>query len=249
LVKYRAAQSSGKPIEGVSNMIQDLIFVVDKEPDLAEAHNMLAVARLQGGGLHAATDSIKIAIQLSPRSEQYLLNLAQIDLAGKKWEEATPLLERLKDSANPQIAQTARKNLEDLPTLKKYGVLPQQSESTPTTPSPASAASGAPRTLTEPEGEDGSSPSEATRAEPAPDRRKSQYVRGKLVKVDCSQSPVAILTVRTNSRTLRLRTDDYKSLLLVGADDFSCDWSDRAVIANYKAGGKTDGDLVSVEVQ
>ena len=112
-------------------MIQDLIFVVDKEPDLAEAHNMLAVARLQGGGVHAATDSIKVAIQLSPRSEQYLLNLAQIDLAGKKWDEATPLLERLKDSSNPQIAQTARKSLEDLPTLKKYGVLPQQSASHP----------------------------------------------------------------------------------------------------------------------
>ena len=69
------------------------------------------------------------------------------------------------------------------------------------------------------------------------------------MKVDCSQNPAAILTVRTNSRTLRLRTDNYKSLLLVGADEFSCDWTDRAVIANYKAGGKADGDLVSVEVQ
>ena len=48
---------------------------------------------------------------------------------------------------------------------------------------------------------------------------------------------------------MRLRTDDYKSLLLVGAGDFSCGWTDRAVIANYKAGGKADGDLVSVEVQ
>ena len=69
------------------------------------------------------------------------------------------------------------------------------------------------------------------------------------MKVDCSQTPAAILTIRTNSRTLRLRTGDYKSLLLVGADEFSCAWTDRAVIANYKAGGKTDGDLVSVEVQ
>jgi len=59
----------------------------------------------------------------------------------------------------------------------------------------------------------------------------------------------AILTVRTNSRVMRLRTDNYKSLLLVGADEFSCDWTDRAVVANFKAGGKADGDLVSVEVQ
>ena len=110
-------------------MIQDLVFVVDKEPDFAEAHNMLALARLQGGGVHSAAESIKVAIQLSPRSEQYLLNLAQIDLAGKKWDDATALLERLKDSSDPQIAQTARKNLDDLPTLKKYGVLPEQNAS------------------------------------------------------------------------------------------------------------------------
>ena len=110
-------------------MIQDLVFVVDKEPDFAEAHNMLALARLQGGGVHSAAEAIKVAIPLSPRSEQYLLNLAQIDLAGKKWDDATSLLERLKDSSDPKIAQTARKNLDDLPTLKKYGILPEQNAS------------------------------------------------------------------------------------------------------------------------
>jgi tetratricopeptide (TPR) repeat protein len=245
LVKFRAAQLGQKPIDGVSNMIQDLVFVVDKEPDLAEAYNMLALARLQGGGVHSATEAIKVAIQLSPRSDQYLLNLAQINLAGKKWDDATALLERLKDSSNPQIAQTARKNLEDLPTLKKYGVLPQQNAAQPQT-GPATPV----QSVAEHDGEDANpGQAEAAPAEPMPDRRKVQFVRGKLLKVDCSQNPAAILTVRTNARTIRLRTDNYKSLLLVGADEFSCDWTDRAVVANYKAGGKMDGDLVSVEVQ
>lgn len=245
LVKFRASQSSGKPIEGVSNMIQDLIFVVDKETDFAEAYHMLALARLQGGGVHSAAESIKIAIQLSPRSEQYLLDLAQINLAGKKWDDATALLERLKDSTNPKIAQTARKSLEDLPTLKKYGVLPQSASATP-----QAGATSPPETLTDPEGsEENSGQGGAAAAEPAIDRRKVQFVRGRLTKVDCSQGPAAILSVRTKSRTLKLRTVDYKSLLLVGADEFSCEWTDRAVIANYKAGGKADGDLVSIEVQ
>jgi tetratricopeptide (TPR) repeat protein len=241
LVKFRAAQLSGKPLEGVSNMIQDLVFVVDKEPDMAEAHNMLALARLQGGGVHSATEAIKVAIQLSPRNEQYLLNLAQIDLAGKKWDDATSLLDRLKDSSDPKIAQTSRKSLEDLPSLKKYGVLPQQNAS------PAQTAS---QTLPEHEGDEASSgQGDAPPSEPAPDRRKVQFVKGKLLKVDCRQPPAAILTVRINSRIMRLRTDDYKALLLVGADEFSCEWTDRGVVANYKAGGKADGDLVSVEVQ
>ena len=242
LIKFRASQVNRKPIQGVSNMIQDLVYVVDKEPDFAEAHNMLALARLQGGGVHSATGSITIAIQLSPRNEQYLLNLVQIDLAGKKWDDATALLNRLQDSSNPQIAQTARKNLADLPTLKKYGVLPQDSAS--------QADPNAPPTAAESDEEDANSgKTEAAPAEPVPDRRKVQFVRGKLLKVDCTRSPVAILTIRTGARTLRLRTDDYKSLLLVGADEFSCAWADQGVIANYKAGGKADGDLVSVEIQ
>ena len=98
LVKFQAAQFGRTTIRGVSNLIQDLLAVIDWDLDFAEAYNMLAMGRLDGGGVHAATDTIKMAIQLNPRSQQYLLNLAQIELAGKKWDDATaPLLERLKD--------------------------------------------------------------------------------------------------------------------------------------------------------
>ena len=74
-------------------------------------------------------------------------------------------------------------------------------------------------------------------------------MKGKLVSVDCSQTPVAVLTVVSTKKTLKLRTENYKSLLLIGADDFSCSWKDRPVAVNYKAGGKADGDMVSLEVQ
>ncbi len=248
LVKFQAAQSNRNPIRGVSNMVQDLIAVVDWNPDFAEAHNMLAMARLAGGGVHAATDSIRVAIQLSPRNQQYLLNLAQIDLAGKKWDDATALLDRLKNSLDPKIAQAARKSLQDLPTLKKYGVLPQQSTSSQ--PPAATNPKPVPESSAGKGDEDSSSDQTApTATEPVPDRRKVQFLRGKLTSVDCSQSPTAILTVRSGARTFKLRTDNYKSLLMVGADEFSCEWTDRPVVVNYKAGGKADGDLVSVEVQ
>ena len=48
---------------------------------------------------------------------------------------------------------------------------------------------------------------------------------------------------------MKLRTDNYKTLLLVGGDQFSCDWQGISVLVNYKAGGKTDGDLVSLELR
>lgn len=250
LVKIRAAQSSREPIQGVSNMVQDLLAVLDLSPDFAEAHNMLAMARLQGGGVHAARDAMRVAIQLSPRNEQYLLNSAQIELAGKQWDDATALLNRLKSSFNPQIAQAAQKSLNDLPTLKKYGVVPQESPSAQLTAAASSVpAKAQPATSASASEDETASDQAQAPAEPQIDKRKVQYLRGKLIKVDCSQAPAAVLTVRTASRTVKLRTENYKSLLLVGADEFSCEWTDRPVVVNYKAGGKSDGDLVTVEVQ
>ena len=62
------------------------------------------------------------------------------------------------------------------------------------------------------------------------------------------EAPTAILTVHSDKRTLKLRTADYKSLLLIGADDFSCEWRDRPITANFKSSG-SGGDLVSLEMR
>ena len=278
LVRLRAAQSAGGSTQGLPNMMQDLRLVLDWDPEFAEARNMLAMAQLEGGGVHAAMDSMRPALQLAPRNQSYLLNMAQIYLAGKNWDAATALLERLKSSPDSQVAKSAAEQLQGLPMLKKYGVLPQR-ETTPqpppaaTAPSPASPSSSppssipssassaatatkpaAPQPKTEkpnPESEDEASVDhpEQPPSPPQPDKRAIQFVKGKLVAVDCSQPPSAILTVAAGARLMKLRTENYKSLMLIGADDFSCDWKSRPVAVNYRAGGKADGDLVSVEVQ
>lgn len=230
----------GRSFPGLANMIQDLRVVLDWSPDLAEGYNMLALARLEGGGVNSALESMRAAIRLSPRNTEYLLGLAQIYIAGKKWDDATALLERLKSDPNLKVAQQARQNLHDLPTIRKYGVQPQQN---------------APETkVTYAQSDDSrDDEQETTRVTQAPashpDNRKVQFLKGKLVRVDCANDPVAIITVTSGSKTLKLRTDNYKSLLVIGADGFSCAWSGRPVAANYKSGGKADGDLVSLEVQ
>jgi tetratricopeptide (TPR) repeat protein len=236
LLLYHAGQSNGR-LQGLPNLMQDLQIVVDWDPDFAEAYNMLAMARLEGGGAHSAMAAIQSAIQLDPRSETYLLNLASIDIAAKQWDAATGLLEHLRASENPQIAHTAQKDLHDLPTLKKYGLLPQ-SETSPAQPDSSSDDT-----------EGAASHSQPPAPETQPDKRPMQFLKAKLVSVDCSQSPAAVLTVRAGTSTLKLRTENYKSLTLVGADEFSCEWKNRAVAVNYKAGGKGGGDLVSLEVQ
>jgi tetratricopeptide (TPR) repeat protein len=227
---------------GLANIMQNLRAVLDWNPDFAEAYNRLAMAQLEGGGVHAAFDTMGYAIRLNPRNQTYRLNLAHIDLAGKQWDEASALLGRHKDSRDAQIAATARQDLEDLPTLKKYGIRPQREAAATPAPKPASSSD---------EDEESAGEQERTPApaETTPDRRKVQFLRGRLISVDCSQAPVAVLRVAAGTRTMKLRTDNYKTLLLVGDDQFSCAWQGISVLVNYKAGGKTDGDLVSLELR
>jgi tetratricopeptide (TPR) repeat protein len=254
LSKYRAAQSSGQLFHGLSNMMQDLQKVLDWNPDFAEAYSMLAMARVEGGGINSAMASMRAATLLSPRSEEYQLNMGLIYMQGKNWDAATALLERLKTSADPQIAQAAKKSLQDLPFLKKYGFMPQQPPSpqpttapppTPTPPRPASqpVATSTPAVTSD---EDEQVPQQQG---PVPDKRQILFIKGKLVGVDCAAAPTAVLTITAGKRTLKLRTENYKTLLLIGVDQFSCAWTNLPVAVNYKVGGKVDGDLVSLEVQ
>jgi tetratricopeptide (TPR) repeat protein len=248
LGKYRQREGTGESFRGLANMIQDLRAVLDWDPDFAEAYNLLAMARLEGGGIRSAIEAIKTAMQLSPRNQTYTLNMARVYMAGKQWDDATALLENLKTSQNPQIAQAAKKNLEDMPTLRKYGLLPQPEAASAPPKRPDEAKHRKQETADT--GEERSSEHEL-RGPPATqiDKRKVQFLKGKLVSVDCAQEPIAVLTVVTGRKTLKLRSEDYKSITLIGADEFSCDWRDRSVAINYRAGGKADGDLVSLEIQ
>src|SRR5207248_305366 len=55
------------------------------------------------------------------------------------------------------------------------------------------------------------------------DKRPIKFLKAKLLSVDCSQAPSAILLVSKGAATLKLRTPDYKSLIVMGDDKFSCD--------------------------
>jgi hypothetical protein len=166
-----------------------------------------------------------------------------------------PMLKKYGTLAQPQQTASASS-----PSPSTSPASPASSSPTPRSaaapstaaPSATSRKPAAPQTKTEQSPE----PDEVTvdRADeppvPAqPDKRAIQFLKGKLVAVDCSQAPSAILTVSAGAKVLKLRTPDYKSLTLIGADNFSCDWKGRTVAVNYRAGGKADGDLVSIEVQ
>ena len=266
VAKFQGAESSGREMRGLANMMQDLHVVLDWDHEFAEAYHLLALAQIESGGLRAASESIHAAIERAPRKPGYLLDLVRIDEDGKNWEAATALLERLSASSDPEIANAAQKQLHDLPYIKKYGVPPLSAGASPPSGNATATVAGessspAPAKRNSPPGASGgrspSSPAQSEEANdetslpiPGPqiDRRPIQYQKGTLVSVDCSRAPAAIVTVSIGGKAVKLRTADYKGLMLIGADSFSCDWANRSVSVNYRPGGQADGDLVSLEV-
>jgi tetratricopeptide (TPR) repeat protein len=245
VLKYRIAQAGHTDIQGLPNMMLDLKGVLDWYPEFADAYDLLAVARNAGGGPAAALQAERSAISLNPRDERYAFHLAQIYVAGKKWESANTLLDRLKASGNPQIASLARELLEQAATERQYGI-PVRAGGVA---QPALAPQKSPFDVLEEDAAKRAADENPTpSAEPA-DKRPTKFFKGRLVAVDCSHAPAAVLTVTGESATLKLRAPDYKSLLLIGANDFSCDWRDRQVTVNYKPVGAKNGDLVSLEMR
>jgi hypothetical protein len=76
-----------------------------------------------------------------------------------------------------------------------------------------------------------------------------QFLKGKIGSIDCSKAPEATVTVLSGMTTYKLHAVDYKSLLVIGEEQFSCDWTNRLASVNYRAAGTHDGDLVSIEVR
>lgn len=244
VLKYRMAAAKHTDMEGLPNMMQDLKAVLEWYPEFADAYDLLAQARIEGGGPTAAMQAERAAMNLSPRDERYMYHMAVIYIADKKWEAAQALLERLKVSDNTQIAALARDKLSQIGSERKYGLVgsaapPSQPKFTPQkTPFDVLEEDAAKRAAAE----------KTTQSNTA-DARPTKNFQGRLVAVDCTQPPSAIVTVTSEGVLLKLRAGDTKSLLLIGADDFSCTWRDRKVSVNYKPGGLADGDLVSLEVR
>jgi len=250
-LKYQKAQATRQEIQGLANMMQDLRSVADWYPELADAYNMLGMARVEGGGIDSALEAQRQAIALAPRNVEYQFNLGQIYVAGKKWDLAREVFTRLKAGPDRAAAAAAKQQLDDLETLQKYGVRPQRAGGS----APPAGAASTPSAGTSASAAAASSAEEDEDAAPKPAPPKPgttgpvQFLKGKLVGSDCSKPPEATVTILSGMVTYKMHAADYKSLLVIGEDQFSCEWKNRLVSVNYRAVGKSQGELVSIEVR
>lgn len=75
------------------------------------------------------------------------------------------------------------------------------------------------------------------------------FLLGKSSGVDCSVEPSAVLTIVSGSKTLNLKIADRSHLILIGADQFSCSWSNQKVAVNYRLRETGETDVISLEIQ
>jgi hypothetical protein len=209
------------------------------------------MARVEGGGINSALEAQRQAIALAPRNVEYQFNLGQIYVAGKKWDLAREVFTRLKAGPDRAAALAAKRQLDDLETLQKYGVRPQRAGESAATAGAArtpTAGAGAPAVAAGPAQEDEEADPAPKPAPVTPGKTGPvQFLKGKIVSSDCSKPPEATVTILSGMTTYKLHASDYQSLLVIGEDQFSCDWKNRLVSVNYRAVGKNAGELVSIE--
>ena len=179
------------------------------------------------------------AVELSPRNESYQINLANIYMTNRKVDDAITLLRSLANSENPGIANQASASLAQAEDFKERSKSFQ-----PRIESRSSEGMGAVHNS-------GSVPAGRVEGkievEEAP--RPVRFIKGKLAAVDCSAAPQALLSVVSGGRSLKLHINDSKHVVLLGADNFSCEWKNKSVALNYRERQDGDGDVVSLEIQ
>ena len=255
----------GHHVERSEEIKKELKTAIALDPTLADAYSLLGYTQAISGEPVDGIASLKKALELSPRNEHYMFNLASAYLANRKPDASIEILQKLSGSSDPQIAVFAKQSL-----AQAIDYEDRTKSSTKTVTKTVTGTSGnmplelKRRTAGGSESGTGSSASEASppdagaieAAATAPEAAQApptpppvHFLKGKLVAVDCSAAPQVVLTVASGKRSVQVHIRDRAHVVLIGADEFSCGWTNRNVAVNYRESGDGGGDVVSLEMQ
>jgi len=232
-----ARQSGFSSTADLPSITREIETSISLDPNFADSYDLLAFAQTTSGDPAKALETMAKAITLDPRNENYRFNLAKIYLANRQVEKARSVLQGLRNASTPGIAASAETALRNMQQMEEE----QQPGSNPTAltlvrrgdPEPArSSDTNTPSPTSEP----------ARWGAPI-------FIHGILKRVDCSTEPAAQLTVTSGSKTLNLKVADTTHVILMGADHFSCSWSNRKVAVNYRQNDSGETSVMSLELQ
>lgn len=239
--------------KGMSQENRDNLDVIQKElktaialePGYADAYNLLGMTLSRAGEQQDAIQALKKAIALSPRNPWYSGNLASAYLQAQDFDHAIPLLKELQNSSEHGIASMAAQQLQQVEAYRSainrgssqsgVGTAAQTIELR-AVPEDAAAAAASATNAPEKRATSGSS-------EPV------FFMKGILISVDCSNSPSATLNISSGGKKWMMLAPQSKKLVLMGAEEFSCSWTNRKVSVNYRKTGNDTGNLVSLELE
>ncbi|HTK95741.1 MAG TPA: tetratricopeptide repeat protein [Terriglobales bacterium] len=229
-------------------MKSNLVHALDLDPTYADAWSLLALVYQIDGKTQEAIDDMLKAIALAPRNDRNRFQLARLYASAKRWDEAQALLDYLKDSPDPEVAADvagATTQMQAAKTAPQHAARLDERARPSTYDNPKWQL---PESVRQRNEQEETKKEEELAHPPKPDPRPILFLKGTLVDASCAPSGNATLTVASGKKKLRLVSPDYKKIVVIGADSFSCDWKGRTVSINYRASSPTTGDLVSLEV-
>src|ERR1700692_4194482 len=212
------------------------------DPSFADSYALLAFAQSTAGDPGKGIVTMRKALKISPRNENYVFNLANLYLANHQLDHAVALLQSLRGTDNPELAARVSATLAEAEQFRQV----QQA---------GTGAPGAGMILVQREDSKGEAyPQSETKMTGNPAKAQTntgpaKFIRGTLTKVDCSESPSATLTLVSGAKTWKMNVADRNPLILIGADQFSCDWQKQKVALNYHETAEGEGNIFSLEIQ
>ena len=227
-----------------AGMRQHLEKAIALDPQYADAYHLLAFVHLTQREYDGCLTAEQRAVQLSPRNEDFRMGLGSCLIPMKRFDEAQQIYTDLSHSGSPRVASEAASMLEQIERMRAYEKEMVQVPTPPVPPAPTNVASNAvplpshsdtPNTV-------------ATTPPPTRAVHSVQFLKGKLVKVDCSQPPGAVLEVQAQNVVWHITAPDAAHALTIGADSLSCSWVNKAVSVNFYPGDGNTGKLLSLEL-
>jgi tetratricopeptide (TPR) repeat protein len=237
---------SSKNRDNLEAIRKELAAAIALEPNYPEAYNLLGMTLSYTGEKKDAIEILQKAVTLSPRNPWFKGNLANAYLQAQDLDHAIPLLKELQASNEPGIASMAAQQLHQVEAYSSAVNAGGGSSRSTGTP-------GQPIALNAVQDEEGNSPdssSSSTEVRTLPTSNDPVlFMKGVLVSVDCSAAPAATLTISSGGKKWKMLAPQSKKLVLIGADEFSCSWTNRKVSVNYRKIGADQGNLVSMEFE
>ena len=231
-----------------SEIARESEISISLDPTFADSYALLAFARSTLGDSAKALGTMQKAVALNPQNQAYMFNLARLYYLNHQPEQTISVLQSLQVTDNLGLATQAAQLLaaaRELQQETRNGIVNSGSPIAMRQEAPIPEA---------PVKDDSASQSADGNTAPSTGvvtlhSRPAKYIHGTLTNTDCSAPPSVLLTVVSQKNTWKLKIADRHHLMLIGADQFSCSWTNQKVAVNYLEDANGETSVILLEIQ